>query len=297
MTLRYWAMIAGLGMLWGASFALNAIILRELGPISVSLGRVGLGALFCWGFVLLTKRPLRFPKGQGVTLALLAITNFALPLAIYPIAQGHMASSVAGIMNGLTPVAVVVISQFWPGGEKAGPAKFTGIFFGFIGVCLLAVPAYASQDNSELWAMGVILIAPLSYGVSLNIMRAFREFDSTLLATYALTIATIVLFPLAIAMEGTPTITQPATIVSLLIIGFVSTGFAFIGLYWLVPRVGGTNMSTATYIAPISALLLGVLLLGETLEREHILGTLAILVGMLFVDGRILSPFRRRARE
>jgi len=297
MALRYWLMIAGLGSLWGASFALNVYLMRDLGPLSVSLGRVGLGAIFCWGFVFATRKRIMFPKGRTFALLALGATNFAIPFAVYPLAQESLASGVAGIMNGLTPVAVVIISHLWPGGEKASLTKFIGVAFGFLGVYFLAVPTFGADDTSQLWAMVIILLAPISYGVSLNIMRGFRDLDPTILVTWALSAATVMLLPLALFLEGVPVITQTATWVSLFLIGFVSTGFAFIGLYWLVPRVGGTNMSTATFIAPVSAILLGVILFHETLEPAHILGMAAVFVGMLIVDGRILKRFRAATLE
>jgi hypothetical protein len=52
MALRYWAVIFTLGIGWGMSFMFNAILLRELGPLSVSMGRGGFGALGCWIYVL-----------------------------------------------------------------------------------------------------------------------------------------------------------------------------------------------------------------------------------------------------
>lgn len=292
MTSKYWAMIAGLGMLWGASFTMNAFLLREIGPLSVSLGRVGLGAVFCWAYIFATGKTVRLPKGQIVMLILLGATNFAIPFAIFPIAQGHLASGVAGVMNGLTPVAVVIISQFWPGGEKAGFAKYSGVMFGFLGVYFLAIPTFSEESRSELWAMVIALLAPISYAVSLNLLRQFKDFDLTVLLALALSVATLMLLPLVLAMEGVPVITLPATWISLALIGFVSTGFAFIALYWLVPRVGGTNMSTATFIAPVSAILLGVVLLNETLEAEHFWGIGAIFCGMLMIDGRVVKLFR-----
>ncbi|MGR3291563.1 MAG: DMT family transporter, partial [Paracoccaceae bacterium] len=183
------------------------------------------------------------------------------------------------------------------GGEKAGIAKYSGVMFGFLGVYFLAIPTFNEEGRSELWAMLIVLLAPISYAVSLNLLRQFKDFDLTVLLALALSVATLLLLPLALAMEGVPVITLPATWISLALIGFVSTGFAFIALYWLVPRVGGTNVSTATFVAPVSAILLGVVLLNETLEAEHLWGIGAIFCGMLMIDGRIVKFFRTAASD
>lgn len=289
MELKYWLMVAGLGIIWGTSFSLNELLLREIGPLTVSLARVALGALFCWAFILLSSRKISFPRGKTVRLVLLALVNFAIPLALFPIAQQHLASGIAGVINGLTPAAVVLISQLWPGGEKANVAKYLGVVFGFTGIYLLSVPSFQTGDSSEIWALMVALAAPVCYGIALNLMRGFDGFDTTLLVAFALGVATLAMIPAVLLIEGWPAISLTVTWLSLGWIGFVATGFAFIGLYWLVPRVGGANMSTATFVAPVAAIALGVLLLDEVLVSYHVLGMIAILCGMLAIDGRLLK--------
>ena len=107
----------------------------------------------------------------------------------------------------------------------------------------------------------------------------------------ALTGATIFIAPVALTVEGVPQITQTETWLALLIIGFVLTSAAFIALFWLLPRVGPTNTSTVTFIAPIFAVLLGAWLLGEQVLPEHLMGMAAIFLGLLLIDGRL---FRRK---
>ena len=88
-------------------------------------------------------------------------------------------------------------------------------------------------------------------------------------------------------------IEQRATWYALFVIGFVLTSAAFILLFWLIPRVGGTTASTITFIAPVSSVLLGVLILQEQLLPIHMMGMGVIFLGMIFVDGRLLKMMRR----
>ena len=295
MALRYWAMIVGLGLIWGTSFAAHAVLLREVGPMSVSLLRMGSGALFVWVFLIATRTDVRVPLDQLGLLILLAATNFAIPFSVFPIAQGQLASGIAGIMNGLTPVAVVIIAHFWPGGEKATLGKFIGVLIGFVGILFISLPAMTAGETSEFWALMFILLAPISYGVSLNFMYRIKRVEPFVMVGYTLGLSTLMLLPIALAMEGVPRMALTESWIWLTWVGFVGTGFAFLGLYWLVPRVGGTNMSTATFVAPVTAILLGVLFLKEQLEIAHLVGIAAILVAMLVIDGRILKIFGRAA--
>ena len=288
MALRYWAVIFTLGIGWGMSFMFNAILLRELGPLSVSMGRVGFGALGCWIYVLAARKTV--PVNVWCWLALFGFgtLSYAGPFAFYALGQQHIASGVAGIVNATTPALAVVVSHFWPGGERATVLKSMGVFCGFLGIVLLSLPILESGQSSEVWAVLITLCAPLCYAFSVNIARSFRDMEPVVLVAIALTGSTAAIAPVALWSEGVPIITRIETWASLVMIGFVLTSAAFIAFYWVLPKVGPTNITLPTLIAPVSALFLGTWILGETLLAEHLWGMAAILLGLLLIDGRIL---------
>ncbi len=288
MALRYWAVIFILGIGWGMSFMFNAILLRELGPLSVSMGRVGFGALGCWIYVLAARKTVPVNARRWLALFGFGALSYAGPFAFYALGQQHIASGVAGIVNATTPALAVVVSHFWPGGERATVLKSMGVMCGFLGIVLLSLPILESGQSSEVWAVLITLCAPLCYAFSVNIARSFKDMEPVVLVAVALTGSTAVIAPLALWSEGLPVITRMETWASLLMIGFVLTSAAFIAFYWVLPKVGPTNITLPTLIAPVSALFLGTWILGETLLAEHLWGMAAILVGLLLIDGRIL---------
>ncbi|WP_424832611.1 DMT family transporter [Ruegeria sp.] len=293
MALKYWLVIGVLGIGWGMSFMFNAILLRELGPLSVSMGRVGFGALGCWIYVIGARLPVRLSMARAAGLLGFGALSYAAPFAFYALGQQHVASGVAGIVNATTPAFAVLVSHFWPGSERATLLKSLGVVCGFAGIVVLSLPVLQAGATSEFWAILLILCAPICYAFSLNIARAFRDMQPVVLVALALTGATLSIAPLALWREGLPVVTRPETWLSLMVIGFVLTSAAFIAFYWLLPKAGPTNMSTATLIAPISALVLGTWVLGEALLPEHLLGMAAIFVSLLLIDGRM---FRRLLR-
>ena len=99
--------------------------------------------------------------------------------------------------------------------------------------------------------------------------------------------------PGGVCQVDIPVITRPETWASLFGIAVFSTSFSFLLVYWLLPKVGATNLSLNTFITPISALLLGVLILHESLAPAQIAGMLVIFLGLVFIDGRLLKGFRR----
>ncbi|MCV2882348.1 DMT family transporter [Actibacterium sp. XHP0104] len=288
MPLRYWVLIFILGMGWGASFFLNAILLRELGPLSVSMLRIALGALGCWVWLAATGGLVPVSLRQLGQMLVLGLFFYGVPLSVYPLAQQHIGSGAAGIVNALTPVMVVIVSHLWPGGEKATALKSLGVLAGFAGIALLALPALRSGGGAELWAILFAALAPLCYAVAMNHARSIKGMPPTALTAWSLTLATLILTPLALWREGVPQITQPQTWAALGVIGFVLTSAAFILLYWLLPRVGATATSTVTFIAPVSAVVLGVFVLKEELHLPQMIGMLVIFAGLIAIDGRLL---------
>ena len=295
MSLRDWFWIVLLGAIWGCSFVFNAILIRELGPLWVTSLRVGIGALGCWAVMLALRKPVPRDPILWLQLAGLGVLAYAIPFALFPLAQAHLASGIAAIINALTPMVTAVISHFWIGGEKATTTKFTGVGIGFVGAAILVSPALSHGGTTQLWAVAACLGATLCYALTLNITRSFKHIEPTAFASIALTGAAVVAIPVAFFNEGAPVMTRPETWGAALAIGLLSTAFTFQIMYRILPRVGATNFATTTFIAPISALIIGVTVLGESILPIQVLGMLVIFFGLLFIDGRIRRVWRRAA--
>jgi drug/metabolite transporter (DMT)-like permease len=287
MSLRDWTWIIVLGAIWGCSFVFNAILIREIGPLWVTSLRVGIGALGCWVVLIALRKPIPRDPVLWLQLGGLGIVAYAIPFALFPLAQAHLASGIAAIINALTPMVTALISHVWIGGEKATRTKFIGVAIGFAGAAILVSPALSEGGNSHLWAVAACLGATLCYALTLNITRSFKHIEPTAFASIALTGAAVIAIPVAFFAEGVPQITRPETWGAALAIGLLSTAFTFQIMYRILPRVGATNFATTTFIAPISALIIGVTVLGETILPIQILGMLVIFFGLLFIDGRI----------
>lgn len=291
MAVKYWIVLIALGAAFGFSFALNEILLDTYGPLTVSLLRVSIGALGCWVFVILAGRKAMSLSGSLVGLFVFGIFQYAAPFAVLPFAQQHITSSVAGIANAMTPIAVVIVSQMWVGGERATTPKVLGIAFGFAGLLTLTLSG-ADSGGSDPRFIVLAAAAPLSYGIALNFVRRFRGFDPIVMTTWAMTGGAIAIAPPALILEGVPALPDASSAAALFILGVVLTSVAFLLMYSILPRVGATNLSLVTFVAPVSALAIGALLFDEPICPSHIGGTALILFGLVAIDGRIFKVIR-----
>lgn len=288
---RDWGIIVVLGIGWGTTFYFNELLLRDMGPLSVACARISMAALTSWVYMFLVRQSGKVPIGQILPMAFLGACMFALPFTLFPIGQQYVATGVAGIVNALTPVMVVVISHLWPGGERATPLKAVGVFAGFVGIVLLTIPAFQSNQETKLFGTLIMVIAPISYGVGLNWVRRFTDIPTAVAVTWSFTLAALMLVPLVYATEGLPEQVQPSTWMAIVVMGSVLTGLFFQIGFALLPRMGATKTSSVTFIAPVSALLIGWWALGERLETVHFAGMAAIFLGLFLIDGR---AFRRK---
>lgn len=293
MALRDWLWVILLGAIWGTSFLFNGILIREIGPLWVSAGRVAIGAAGCWAFFLVLGKSLPSNKWLYLHFLVLGILSYTIPFALFPLSQEHLAAGVAAIVNAMTPIMTVIVSHYWPGGEKATWTKSMGVLAGFTGVAMLASPALAAGGASQLWAIGACLLATFCYAISLNYTRSLGKIDASVMAACALTGATIAAVPLAFLVHGTPHLATLEGWASMFGIGLLATAFAFQIMYRILPRVGATNFSVVTFIAPVSAIILGFAILNETIEPAHIFGMVGIFIGLLLIDGRVVRRWRR----
>lgn len=291
MSVTHWFILIALGAAFGASFGLNEILLSAYGPLTVSALRVGLGALGCWAFVLASGRRADLGGAGLAGLAAFGIFQYAAPFALLPLAQEHVTSSVAGIANAMTPVAVVALSHLWPGGERATPARALGIALGVAGMAVL-VTRGAETGSSEPAFILVAALAPVCYGIALNLVRRFRGTDPVVLTAAAMTGGAMAILPAALAVEGVPALPTPGLAGAFAILGFGLTSAAFLTMYTILPRVGATNLSLVTFVAPVSATLIGWSALGEEIGAGHMAGMAMILAALVTIDGRLWRAIR-----
>lgn len=301
MTASDWALLAVLSIVWGGSFLFNGVAVRELPPLTIVALRVMTAALA----LLLTLRLMgvSLPRSRQAWAAFLgmSILNNVVPFTLIVWGQSHIASGLASILNATTPLFTVIVAHYLTDDERLTGQRLAGVVVGFVGVAvMIGAAAFASLDASIL-AQLAVLGAALSYGLSGVFGRRFKTMGIPPLATAAgqVTVSSAILLPTALIVDRPWTLAMPSTgtILSLAALGLVSTAFAYLIFFRLLARAGATNVGLVTFLIPVSAILLGVLVLGETLAMRHVVGMALIGAGLILIDGRLISGLNARFSE
>src|SRR5271166_6253584 len=174
MTAREWALLALLSLLWGGSFFLVGVAVRELPPLTLVTLRVGLAALLLWASApILGVAVPRSTKAAGAV-AVLGFGNSALPFALIAWGQTHLPSGLASILNAATPLFSVLAAHVLTAEEKLSGLKIFGTIAGLAGVAWLIGPDLLTGANASVWAELAVLAAGFAYALSAIFGRRVR---------------------------------------------------------------------------------------------------------------------------
>ena len=291
MTARDWAMLLTLATVWGGSFFFNGVAVRELPVLTVVVARVGLAAVIL--LCVLRATGLALPREARIWRALfvMGLMNNAVPFGLIVWGQGHIASGLAAILNATTPLFTVLLAHGLTADERLSPGKAAGVALGFAGVVTMIGAEVLHGLGTGVMAQIACLGAALSYALAGLYGRRFRAMGVPPLVTAAgqAMAATVLLGPLMLAVDRpwTLPLPSPATLAALAGLASLSTAFAYWLYFRLLAAAGATNLLLVTFLVPVSAILLGVLVLGETLLPKHGLGMALIGFGLAMIDGRL----------
>lgn len=278
-----WTLFLAVSLIWGSSFLWIAIGLETLEPGLITWMRVSFGASI---LAVLPASRRRIEREDYPRLVALSMVWVAIPFTLFPIAQQYINSAVTGILNGGTPIFTAIIATILLRRLPRG-AQLLGLVVGFGGVVLVSLARGTTGSNE---ALGVLLVvfATICYGFAINIAAPIQQkYGSVVVMSRMLVLATIWTAPLGLAGLASSSFAW-GPVLAIAAAGFVGTGIAFSIMATLVGRVGGTRASFATYLIPVVAAILGVVLLRDDIVGLEILG-----IGLV-IGGAVLASRRDR---
>lgn len=283
-----WIRILILSLVWGSSFLLMEIALRESGPLTITFARSFLAMIPLHLYAALRGRTISYtPRLVGSFLIMGFFAN-ALPFFLIALGQTRIESGLAAILIATTPILTVVLGHLWGRTEAATAMKFAGVLVGFTGVTLLiGIDALTGLGSSPA-GQAALLGAALCHAVSALYGRRFTDLPVAATTASMLTASTLYALPLAFLFE-TPFAPMPglAGLSALAAISLSSTALAYMLYFQILASSGATNAMLVTLVQPPLAVFLGMYFLGERLELHQLAGLSFILGGLLLIDGRL----------
>lgn len=288
-----------LALIWGSSFLSIKVAVDYLAPVDVAFVRVTLGAALLFVVLALTRKPL--PRGRSTWGHLFVIALFGNSIPFLLLAEGEtrISSVLAGIWNATTPLLTLVVATFMLPDERPTPRRLAGLCAGFFGVIVVLGP-WRSVGSTELAGQLMCLGAAACYGVSFPYTRRFvagRPDSGVALSAGQLAWSAVQLGLVTIFVGGAPRAFEADGVLAILALGLASTGLAYILNYAVVRLAGATTASTVTYLVPLVATALGIVVLGERLEWNQPVGAALVLASVAFSEGMLARGRRRRARS
>jgi drug/metabolite transporter (DMT)-like permease len=291
MSPKVWAILLALSVLWGGSFFFVGIAVSALPPLTIVLARVSLAAVTLWIIIAALGIPRPGSKKEWLALFVMGILNNVIPFSLIVWGQTQIPSGLASILNATTPLFTVVIAGLILPDEPLTPAKVIGALVGLIGTIYMIGPSMLSGLGGDVLAQLAVIGATISYGFASVFGRRFKSMGLHPIAAAAgqVTVSTMILMPLALWIDRPFQLPMPDIEVwaSLLALALFSTALAFILYFKVLSSAGATNLTLVTFLIPISAILLGYIVLGERLEFSHYIGMAIIGLGLSIIDGRL----------
>lgn len=285
-----------LAFIWGWSFLFIKVAVAGMTPTTVAAARIGLGALVL--LVVLRLRRLRLPTGRTMWrhFAVAALLGSVLPFTMLAWGEQRITSALTAVLNAATPLFTALAGAAALR-ERLHRAQATGLALGMVGVAVAAGVGGDDLGSSSLAGGMAAVAAGACYGAGFIYMKAhLMDVPAEVAATGQLVAGVTMLAPFAAATTVAEGIDlAPHRLVAVVLLGVLGTGVAYVLNYRVVADLGPTKASLVTYLIPVVAVVVGVVVLGEPFRLRLLAGGLLIVAGIALVHRRLRVP-RRPAR-
>jgi len=288
----YPVLLGLLALAWGSSYLFIKIGVETLPPLSLVGLRLVVGFAVLLVVVIVTRTPLPRDRRTLGHLAILGAVNIAIPFWLIGWAEQHISSGLAGILQSTSPFFTLVLAATFVHDEHITRGRVAGIAIGFLGIFVLSAHDLADLGTTagaqRLLAQLAVVLASLAYATgNTYARRTLRETRPLVLATGQVGWALAIVVVLAFVVDGgitLPAVPQAALAVGWL--GTIGTGFAYVVFFRLLSGWGPTRASLVSYLLPVVAVVLGMVVLGETVDAAFLAGAALIVAGIWVVNRR-----------
>ena len=286
---RLWLVLyLALGLIWGSSFFLIHEVLRAVPPIGMSFWRCFLGALTMLVIVLISRTKANLDLKSVLLIGGGGMFMNGIPWMLFGYAQSHVTSILASIINGATPIMTLLALMTIFRSEKTKLHVIIGILIGAVGL-MIALAAWQGFGENDPLSIAALVGAIACYGIGGPYIRRFVTpigVPNTVTSFVQLGVSTVFVLPFYLFTgplfvgEVTPSIA-----LAMFTLGALGSGIAYVFYYRVIADAGSAIANTVTYITPLVAVFLGVLVLGETLYWYEPVGAVVVILGAAISQG------------
>ncbi len=294
---RAWIEMALLAGIWGASFLSIKVGLDELPFLTLVTHRVVWACLILWAYVLIRRLPVPGNWRIWGAFLVMGLLNNVIPFALMAWGQQFIETGLTSIFNAGTAIFGVLVAALVFADERLTPRKAIGVLVAFLGVAVaIGLDSFRAFDIRSLAQLAVIG-GTLSYAFAAAWARkTMQGLSPQVSAAGMLTGSSLILLPAAILIDGVPQIPAlPQTYAAIAYFSIIGTALAYLLYYRVLASAGSGNTMLVTLMIPPVAIALGAWVLDERLAPEAFVGFALLGLGLLILDGRIVSVLRRRA--
>lgn len=280
-----------LAALWGTSFLFIKVAVEDLSPLTLVFLRLAIGAA---GLLLCTLGQASVMKGWHRHIkayTIVTLFNAVFPYLALSWGEQYITSGMTAILNATTPLILIIISCWWPGGERLTWLRIIAVITGFLGVGILVGPSAFSASTSHLALLGALAVisAAASYALAgLLARKLLAGLPLLQQATGQIGMGALVLAPLAsvgLVLQPITHVPSVWVISSVLALSLGGTTIAYLCYFWLLERVGATRTLIVTYLLPCMAVVYGAVWLHEVISINALGGLVLVLLG-IFLAGQ-----------
>lgn len=287
---KSWGMLLLLSLVWGGSFLFIAIAVKELSALQVVFARVSIAAACLIPVHLVVQGPLPTDRRTWIAAGGMSVMNNIIPFTLITWGQHYITGGLASVVNATTPIFAALFMAM-AGYEAITGRKGLALIIGFIGVGVLQ-GVNLNAINSQSWGIFAVIVAAGFYGLSAPWSKKMLVGIPPLTtASCQLLISTLIMAVIVFFfgdMKQFEAVSMP-TWAALVGLAVFSTSFAYLLFFKIIARAGPTFVSLVTMIIPVSAILLGYIVIGEKLSLQEIVGALIIGLALMVIDGRLLK--------
>ena len=284
------------GLIWGASFLFIAVGATALPAFGVAFVRLLVGAVTL--FVIIKVKGYKIPTDRDTWFKFLIGGAFmsAIPFTLFAYAETQVTSALAGIVNSTTPIATVLAILIAFRSEKITRAQWFGLGIGIVGSMVL-IGVWQGFGESELLPVLALFVATICYGFGGPFIRRYiepKKLPTEVGAFGQVAGGAIIVLPFYLFAAPAKVIgfVDVWVVLAMLALGALGSGVAYVAYYNVLKAAGSPVASTITLVTPIVAVLLGVIVLGESIHWYEPVGGAVIIFGAAVAQGRFKKLFR-----